>query len=296
MISQMGSDPEATAGVVATVSAHGRARRGPAAIHRAARTRLADSPEAGLALLLALVVAGFALADGDFASKSNLDAILRATAFVGIMAVGQTLLLVSGEFDLSVGSVASLGAVVGASLMTTRGWPWPLALVAVAAVGALTGSINGLLTAYARIPALVVTLGMLYIARGASLVVSDGLPVAVPDSYVHFGRAEPLLGLPWLVWIFLGLVLAGDFATWLQQSPANAPSPRHSAAVSPDPLGGVSLFGGAGTVVGALLGALLIQVIDTGLVVVGLASSWQPVATGALLVAAIAADGWRRRR
>jgi ribose transport system permease protein len=132
-------------------------------------------------------------------------------SYVGVIAIGMTFLMISGEIDLSVGSVAGLCAVVCALLMKTAGWPVFLAVIAALLTGGLVGLINGLVTVHAKVPAFVATLGMMYIAHGFNYLVCAGYPIyPLPDSVRIFGAADTL-GTSWSFIIFIVLVAAFDF-------------------------------------------------------------------------------------
>ncbi len=122
-----------------------------------------------------LIVAFFYFMQPAFLSERNIRAILNVVSFVGIIAIGQTILMVAGEFDLSVGSVAGLSAVVAAKLMTVLMLPVPLALLL--GVGALVGLVNGIIVVKFKIPAFIQTLGMLFIGQGLIQLVTNGYPV-----------------------------------------------------------------------------------------------------------------------
>src|SRR5689334_4079616 len=110
---------------------------------RARAIRMIAIGEVGVIAALLLLVAFFYFLQPAFLSERNIRAILQVVSFVGIIAIGQTILLVCGEFDLSVGSVAGLSAVVSAKLMTSFGLPVPLALLGGLATGAAIGLVNG---------------------------------------------------------------------------------------------------------------------------------------------------------
>src|SRR3954469_23598605 len=114
--------------------------------------------EVGVIAALLVLVAFFYVMQPAFLSERNLRAILNVVSFVGIIAIGQTMLLVAGEFDLSVGSVAGLSAVVAAKLMTAVALPVPVAIVGGIATGAFVGLVNGLVVVRLRIPAFIQTL------------------------------------------------------------------------------------------------------------------------------------------
>ena len=129
----------------------------------------------------------------SFVSQSNsVAAMARAMAFVGIIAVGQTWLMISGELDLSVGSVAGLCAVVAAWLVKEAGCSIAVGLAGGLMTGALAGLINGFVAVRIGVPGFIATLGMLYIARGLNYLLCKGYPIyPIPDALNSFGKAEP---------------------------------------------------------------------------------------------------------
>ena len=128
----------------------------------------------------------------NFASLSTAGAILRVTALVTIMAVGMTFVIVCAEIDLSVGSIAGLGAISTGKLMAGAGLSVPLAVLGGLLLGALIGLLNGLVVVRLKIPAFIQTLGMLFIGQGLIQVITNGYPVyplpdAVADFYLRLG-------------------------------------------------------------------------------------------------------------
>jgi ribose transport system permease protein len=302
-------------------------------------------PEAGIFVPLVIFTLVFFFINQSFLGPNSVAAMLRALTFVGIIAVGQTWLMVAGGIDLSVGSVAGLCAIVSSWLMKTQGWPMEAGLLAGLSVGLLVGLVNGLVTVRLGIPAFIATLGMLYVARGLNYLLCQGYPIyPIPDALKQLGRAEPL-GLSWAFVVFVLLAAAGDFclrrtvygrmayatggnaevariagintqrvqiscyvltggmaalAGMLLMSQLNVGQPEIGVGWELDVIasvviGGVSLFGGVGTVVGTFLGLLLMQVVRSGLVVTGVSTHWQTVAVGVIMVTAVGVDLLRRR-
>ncbi|AZO42210.1 ABC transporter permease [Mesorhizobium sp. M7D.F.Ca.US.005.01.1.1] len=139
-----------------------------------------EKPElAGLILLVLLVVIFEIRSDGVFLNQDNLRGILGILPETGLVAIGVTILMISGEFDLSVGSVFALMPMSMAVLMV-EGVPFPLALLAGLGVCAVIGFINGYVTIRFEIPSFITTLGMLFIARSLTIVVSGGFPPLLP--------------------------------------------------------------------------------------------------------------------
>lgn len=303
-------------------------------------------PEIGVIGALIITVVLFYNLEPSFLSARNIRAMLDVVSFVGIVAVGQTILLISGEFDLSVGAVAGLGAVVAARLMTAASWPVPLAVVAGIAVGGLIGLLNGFVVVFLRIPTFIQTLGMLFIGQGLIQVVTGGYPVyPLPASVGLVGSATPLAGFGWSFFFFAGTAFVGDFllrhtvigrnmyatggnARVAELVGINTSLYRIAAFILVGALsaiaglfvmadlasgstgigtgweltviagvvvGGVSLFGGAGTVSGGLIGILLLQVVQSGLVTAGISANWQQIAVGIIMILAVGLDTLRRR-
>ena len=287
--------------------------------------------------LVLLVV--FAVASPVFLTPENFANIGRQTTLVSIMAVGMTLVIVSGEFDLSVGSTMALAGVTGALAMSTFADVWVVGAVAALATGALVGLVNGLLTTWLSIPSFLITLGSLSIGRGLALLVTGTRPVNILDEryYAIFGEGS-LLGIPVpIVWTIVvvaaGIVLLhySTFGRRIYATGGNATAARYtgidtsrvktlclviagmlaglaalvltarSHAARPDAgagieldviaaviLGGAALAGGYGTIVGALVGSLMIGVLNNGLNLTGVDPSLQLAVKGLIIWFAVA--------
>ncbi|MEZ2331099.1 ABC transporter permease [Mesorhizobium sp. RCC_202] len=302
--------------------------------------------EVGVLAAMALLIAFFWLLEPAFLSERNIRAILNVVSFVGIIAIGQTILLVAGEFDLSVGSVAGLSAVVAAKLMTAAALPVTVGIVGGIGVGALIGLLNGLIVVRLGIPAFIQTLGMLFIGQGLLQVVTGGYPVyPLPDAINDIGGTDLAFGLGWSFAFFIIAAVVADFvlrrtvlgrnmyATGGNKEVAhlvgiNTKAYKIGAFITVGALsaiagmfvmadlgsggtsigsgweltviagvvvGGVSLFGGAGTVAGGVIGILLLKIVQSGLVVIGVNSNWQQIAVGVIMVMAVGLDIVRRR-
>ncbi|WP_406126288.1 substrate-binding domain-containing protein [Streptomyces sp. NBC_00989] len=161
-----------------------------------------------LTALIVLVIAMSALS-GDFLTTDNLLNVGVQAAVTAILAFGVTFVIVSAGIDLSVGSVAALSATVLAWSATQHGVPVFLAVILAIATGIAAGLVNGFLIAYGKLPPFIATLAMLSVARGLSLVISQGSPIAFPDSVSHLGDTlGGWLPVPVLVMIAMGLVAA----------------------------------------------------------------------------------------
>jgi ribose/xylose/arabinose/galactoside ABC-type transport system permease subunit len=147
-------------------------------------------------LLLALLAMAFAAYSPEFRTSENLQSVALRTSVIGIIAIGELLVILTGAIDLSVGSLAALAGVVGCAVMKAVPPEHPTAAVLIGiAVGTLTGSlaggINGFLVAAGRIPAFIVTLGMMMMARGLTLLLSKGQPIfGLPAAFSWLGGAQ----------------------------------------------------------------------------------------------------------
>ena len=297
-------------------------------------------------LVLAILIVALSILSPYFLSVSNFLNILLATSVIGVLGFGATFVIAAAGIDLSLGSVLALSGVVGALSANALNAPWPIAIVICLAVGALCGLINGVLNAKVGIPAFIVTLGMLGVARGLGLVLTNGQPVyGMPDPIVFLGQGRPW-GIPMPVFIFLAVaaiahfVLAftrfGKYAQVIGDNETAARAmgirvERHRAALyvvsgtlaglagllflarvnSGDPtaglnyeltaitaaiLGGTNLFGGRASVLGTLIGALVMGVLQNGLNLLAVSSFYQQMAIGAVLVLAVWLDQVNRTR
>jgi len=186
----------------------------------AAAVRLLDQREFMILYILLLGCVGVAHAVPEFLSRENFSAILLALADQSIIAIGMTLLLVSGGFDLSVGSTMALAGACTA-IWLAAGAPVPVAILAGLGVGVLIGLLNGLIIACVGINPFITTLGMMSLARGLLMVVTDGQNVSgLPQSFTVLGQGA-FLGIQYPILFSLALVGAGDFllrrSRWLRQ-------------------------------------------------------------------------------
>ena len=291
-------------------------------------------------VVLALLVAAMSILSPYFLSVSNFLNILLATAVIGVLAIGATFVICSAGLDLSLGSVLGFSGVVGALSVDALGLPWPFAIPACLLAGAACGAVNGLLVTRAKIPAFIVTLGMLGIARGAALVLTNGKPVyGLPPELLFLGQGRPL-GIPTPVFIFLGVALLAHYvlaytkfgrytlvvgdneaaaratgihveahrlklytlsgtmagiAGLIFMARVNAGDPTAGlnyelTAITAAIIGGTNLFGGRGSVLGTLIGALIMGVLQNGLNLMAVQSYYQQMAIGAVLILAVWLD------
>jgi simple sugar transport system permease protein len=307
-----------------------------------------EKPElAGIILLVVLIVLFQIRSDGVFLSLQNLRGVLGLLPEVGMVAIGFTILMICGEFDLSVGSVFAL-MPMSVALMLNAEVPFWAAMFLGLLICAIVGFINGFITLKFLIPSFITTLGMLFMARSLTVVISGGFPpllavdkipmwlftgfigdglfrasfvwfvaIAVLASILltmtNFGNwikstggfleAATSMGIPVngvkLACFILCAMLAG-FAGTIQVFRLQSPLPSigeslELQAVAAAVIGGVALTGGVGTVFGATIGALLIRIIDNGLVLSRIDANWFKFAIGALTVFAVVGNSWLRR-
>jgi len=308
-----------------------------------------EKPELAALVMLVLLVTVFQIrSDGIFLSLTNLRGILGILPEIGLVVIGVTVLMISGEFDLSVGSVFALMPMTMAVLLTD-GIPFPLAVLAGLLVCAAIGFVNGYLTIKYKIPSFITTLGMLFIARSLTIVISGGFPPLLPNdlpnwlftvfvgpgdlfrmsfvwfvviailtslllSRTNFGNwiratggflpAADAMGIPTarvkIACFMLCSILAG-FAGMIQVLRLGSPLPSIGEgwelfAITAAVIGGTSLLGGIGTVAGGVIGAILIRVIDNGLVLSQVDANWFKFAIGFLTIFAVVANAWLNKR
>ncbi|AGP57717.1 substrate-binding domain-containing protein [Streptomyces rapamycinicus] len=159
---------------------------------------------------LVLLLAAMALLSGDFLTTDNLLNVGVQAAVTAILAFGVTFVIVAAGIDLSVGSVAALSATVLAWSASSQGLPvWFAALLALT-TGVACGLVSGALVAFGKLPPFIATLAMLSIGRGLALVISQGSPIAVPDSVSGLGDTlGGWLPVPVIVMVVMGLITAG---------------------------------------------------------------------------------------
>jgi rhamnose transport system permease protein len=173
--------------------------------------------ELGIVVALLLLIAVTAAIEPRFVESGSLRNLALNASIFAILAVGQTLVIVTRNVDLSVGSVLGLSAFLAGDLLSGhQGRSLVLVFVLGIALGAACGLLNGVLVTWGQVPALVVTLGTLYAFRGLAFLWTDGRQVnaeTLPDSFLNLG-SDSILGVPILVWIALVVVLA--VGQWLR--------------------------------------------------------------------------------
>ncbi|MDR2393462.1 MAG: ABC transporter permease [Treponema sp.] len=161
-------------------------------------------------LMLLGVIVIFSIAIPNFATSSNFITILRQVSNIGILAVGMTFVLISGGIDLSIGSMLPLTGVATAIFMTKVGLNPVVGCALGLCIGILVGLINGVFVTYTRMPPLIATLGMSYVARGMAFIITAGYPVyGLPPSIKILGQGYILSVVPVCVLIMVGVIILG---------------------------------------------------------------------------------------
>lgn len=180
-------------------------------------------------LVLFAMIVFTALSSDYFLSKYNIQALSRELAFNTIMALSMGLLIVVGDFDLSVGKIGSLCGILAGLLMTTAGWEPVYAIVVILILGAILGLLNGLLVTLLKLPAMIVTIGMTSVHAGLIIVLTHGAAVTgLPKNWLFIGQGQ-VLGMPIPFLIMVGFLL---FMTFLMGSTRYG---RYSYAVGNNP-------------------------------------------------------------
>lgn len=285
-----------------------------------------------VAFLLVIVVFG-AINPSAFLSVYNLNNILVASAIPAIIVVGQTFTVATAGIDLSVSSILTLGAVIF-GICFTKEFPVWVCMLGGMLAGMIAGIINGLIISVRKINDFIVTLGMLSIAAGTALVLSNGRPVQIIDSGLANVAINEKFGVPYLMYIAFAIVLfshfllfhtrfgvhllavGGDpdsaramgvsivrikvavygisgllagFAATLAIARIGAAEPAANTSillnsVAAVVLGGVSLFGGRATIFGPFVATLLLQALSNGLTIIGVASYYQYISVGIVVI------------
>jgi ribose/xylose/arabinose/galactoside ABC-type transport system permease subunit len=308
--------------------------------------------ESGIAIPLILLVIIVSAVNPVFLDIDNLLNIARQISFVFIIGIAMTFVLIGAGLDLSVGSVLALGGVICGLVLRALMLVMPLWIAIVIAIifglliGVLAGLFNGAVITRFKIPSLIVTLGMMYIARGVVQVLTRGNPVyPFPDEFNNLGQGY-LLGVPNVVYVavVLGIlahivltqtawgravfavggntetarlsginvvkvltavyVLCGIAsaisgvltASRLASALANAGTGMELQVIAACIIGGTSMFGGSGSILGTLIGAAFMSIIANGMVLMRISVYYQSVVIGAIIILAVGIDQFRRRR
>lgn len=298
----------------------------------------------GALVLLSVVLTIFA---PNFATAGNLRNVLWQVTGVGIIAIGQTIVILTGGIDLSVGGIVAFSAMAGGLIMVSGDSPnVPLGIAATLLIGLAVGVVNGLLIAYGRLAAFIVTLGMLSITTSLTYVISDAKSIVdLPDGYRVWGKGMigniPIYLLTFVILFILGQIFLTRTkpGRFIYAIGSNEEAARLSGvntrlykmlpyaitgvlcaisaiilsgklgAIDPDTgtgfelktiaavvIGGTSLFGGKGTMVGTLIGVFLIGFLNNGLNLLKVNAFWQGTAVGVVIILSVLIERLSRSR
>jgi ribose transport system permease protein len=308
-------------------------------------TKILLTPEVSILIPLLILCVITGIVKPNFVKWANISSIIRYTAFYGVLSIGQAVVIMSGEIDLSVGSSAGFAGIVFGVAAVQWGWgPIPSVLLAMAA-GAAVGFINGYLVSKFGLVNFISTLATMYLCRGLQTAFSGGAPVGpLPDYYSGIIEDQPL-GLSWLFFMMLAILLITEFvirfttvgrkvmAVGGNKEAAlmgginvvkvkwgayifsgvmaavcgilwalDMQSANHDAGIGGEfrtitacAVGGISLTGGVGTIIGTGIGVLLILVLQNSLQALAVESNLQLVFIGIILIAAVLVDLLRKR-
>jgi ribose transport system permease protein len=305
------------------------------------------------ASLIALIVV-FSLASPNFFKFQNMVAILISTAVTGILAVAVTFVIITAGIDLSIGTLMTFCAVISGVFVTMWHLPVPVGVLAGILMGGMVGLVSGTFISRLKIPPFIATLGMMYVAKGLSLIISGLRPVyfndtpsfaliamgsvtgeivpgfSIPNAVIIFFAVALLAGFllnrtilgrytfaigsneeavrlsgvnvdRWktIVYVVAGLIcgVAGIvIAARLNSAQPALGQGYELDAIAAAVIGGTSLSGGEGTILGTVIGAFVMSVLTNGLRILSVPQEWQTVMTGVIVIFAVYADILRRRR
>ena len=296
-------------------------------------------------IMFIVIMVGFYFANPRFLDERNIRIVMGITPEYIIVAIGIAILMISGEFDLSVGSVFALVPMAIVQL-THQGFNIWVSIALGLSIGIIIGFINGFITLRFGIPSFIATLGMLYIARSLTTVATAGFPPPFPhelpnEMFVYqFELFRASLYWSLLVAVILGILLhrsnlgnwiyatGGDviaassmgiktnnikmfcfilcgflagFAGMIQTFRLEAPLPSQGyllelESIAAAVIGGVSLFGGIGTVIGAMIGAILIRFLESGIIMARIDAEWFRAGLGTLIILSVVFNTYISRR
>jgi len=308
--------------------------------------KLAATPEAGVVLACVAAFVAFALSAPTYSSTANMQVMGRDLAQFGILAIGESFVILTGGIDLSVGGLAGLSGILAGWFSVTHGMPAPLAIVLTLAICAGIGYWHGTMVNKLNVPPFVITLVTFTICKGLALSITSGTPITglsdiFGDLSLYYVGPIPIpalifVGVAVLAWFALertyvgrqiyavggnpeaarlagipvarrvtsayvtSSVLAGVVGMLIigrlgVADPSVAGTGYELTAIAAAVVGGVSLFGGEGRIVGIAAGAILLELISQGLLSLNVNTYYQTVAQGAVLGVAILADRVRAK-
>jgi len=295
--------------------------------------------DAGTLIGLLIIIITFSFLSPVFFTIPNLLNILQQSSINALIALGMTLVIISGGIDLSVGPTAALSAVLGATMMVA-GVPVPLAILATLGIGAICGVFSGSLVAYAGLQPFIVTLGGLSLFRAVALIYTGGNPVfGIPTEFRSLINSE-IFGIPTpivivavialVLWTVMNKTPLGEYILAVGGNEeaarvAGVPVKRTKVtvfvisgtlaslasliligrlgaaeptignlweldAIAAAAIGGASLMGGKGSVVGTIIGAIILGALRNGLTLLNIQAFYQLLATGLIIIIAMLID------
>ena len=296
-------------------------------------------------LSLIVLFVALTIASPNFFTSTNLSSVVRQTAVINIMALGMTMIMITGGIDLSVGAILAMGGVVGTMAME-KGLSIPVGVLIGILTGLSCGFANGLMITQLRVQPFIVTLGTLGVFRGTTLIITNGLPVhQIPQQFSYMGEGN-MLGVPFVLWILVACAvithillehtrlgrytfaigsnreaavyagipvkfhttavyaiggmltgLAGMIeASRLMTGQPTAGQGYELQAIAAVVIGGGSLQGGEGSVMGTLVGAFIMGLLSNGSDLLGVSPYLQQAIIGAVIILAVSVDELRKRR
>ena len=306
----------------------------------------------GVFVALLLLLLFFSVTSPHFFKLSNLINILRQISLLGIICMSMTMVITCGEIDLSVGAIYCLSAILAGTLMV-HNVNVIFAVIVALLVGLLIGLANGILVTFCKIPAMIVTLGMMNIARGTALLTSEGRIINISsrnikspllNSLLFFGQGR-IFGIPVMTLCFIIVVIISWFiyhrsllgfhykavggnplaaqasgingrgiktlsfgfnglfsafagilnTAFLSNIQGTSGQGMEMNVIAAVIIGGTSLSGGEGSIIGTLIGVLIIGVLNNGIVLLGVSPFLQTLIIGIVIIGAVAIDTWSKR-
>lgn len=318
-----------------------------AAVKQSLLIRMTKFREFTITAVIIVLAIVLAIINSNFLNVNNILSTILSIVMMAIVSVGMTVALVSGGFDLSVGSVMSMAGVVAGSLAIGGMNIWIAAIIGLLS-SVLSGLVTGLFIGKVKINPFIMTLGMQGVIQGVAYVVTQGAPLSVTGmspAFLYLGQGN-FLGIPVLIWILAVIVVISDYLmrrsvvarkvyyigsnesaaflsgirvaqakVWIYIFTAilsgiaglltlsrfsvatpTAGNGMELQAIAACIIGGASLSGGEGTVLGALLGSVLVGVVNDALVLLNVSVYWQSLVTGFVLIAAVTLDVLTHRK
>jgi ribose transport system permease protein len=253
----------------------------------------------------------------QFLKLSNLVNVLRQMALYGVVSIGMTFVILTAGIDLSVGSIIGIVAIIVTQLLNAGMTP-ALAMVIALIAGSALGVFNGLGITLGRIPAFIMTLGVMVMGRGLAMTLANGEPISLSDpatKAIGWIGTGFFLTIPVPVWIFASVALvlfvktsvyvvsgllaaltAIIFVARLSVAEPTAGTGIELEAIAISVIGGASLFGGEGTISGTILGAAILAVLANILNLTGVSPFTQQIVKGAIIIAAVSLEILKERK